>query len=128
MLLPFALSIAVLCGAKEYNLNIAVAAASKAMPAGAPEKYPLYALWKPEDKFNKQLLEFLRAGKGSTAYFVIVSPKTEYVREALSRAMMRAKKEKFTGLHLIIVGDVIAPELFDDFLKDRGIIVSYAAY
>ena len=74
------------------------------------------------------MLEFMRAGKGSTAFFAITSPKNEHIREVLTRAMKFAKKEKFDGLNLIIVGDAVAPEMFDALLKDRGISVSYAAY
>lgn len=118
------------CPAVEYTMQGAIDAAAKLLPKDAGPDLPLFNLPTAGKKEHaKKLLEFLRAGKGSSAYFALISAKNEFARDLLAEAMKQAnKKEQFTGLHLVIVGDRVEPAMFDAILKDRGILVLYAAY
>jgi hypothetical protein len=115
------------CSGREYTVDGAMAAASSVLPKDQPKKFALYNVRDATEK-PQTMLEFLRAGKGSKAFFAVSSPKNEYIRDLLVGALKIAKKESFAGLNLIIVGDRVQPEMFESILKDRGISLSYAAY
>jgi hypothetical protein len=113
--------------AGEYSLQGAVNAAGKIMPADAPKQFALFNV--PDKKAKpQQMLDFLRAGKGSKKYFATAAPKNEYLRDLLTGAAKLAKKEKFEGFTLVIVGDRIDPKMFDAVLKELGITAQFGAF
>jgi hypothetical protein len=115
------------CSGREYTLDAATAAALSVLPKVPLLPWAHYSVRDGNEK-PQTMVEFIRGGKGSKAFFAVSSPKNEYIRDLLVSALGTAKNETFGGLNLIIVGDRVEPGMFESLLKDRGISVSYAAY
>ena len=117
----------ILSGCASFPLGDAAAVASRLVPPERASNFLLLDLTNSQTP-PRDLLATLRGARASGLYVALVASKAERIREHLGQALARGTDGELSGLHLIIVADRVAPELFAELFAGQGFDVRYGAY